>query len=70
MDRLSGATAPHKLQIKQSGISLCLRTGPTGHFIIDKNWRQFVFYNSKSSKKSNIASKNEENTRIFMTFLN
>ena len=35
-----------------------------------KNWRQFVFYSNKSSKKSNIAGKNEENTRKFKTFLN
>ena len=34
-----------------------------------KNWCQFVFYNNKSLKKSNIAGKNEENL-IFLTFLN
>lgn len=34
-----------------------------------KNWHQFAFYNNKSSKKKNIAVKNEENTKKFMTFL-
>ena len=34
-----------------------------------KNWHQFAFYNNKSSKKKNIAVKNEENTKQFMTFL-
>ena len=33
-----------------------------------KNWHQFAFYNNKSSKKKNIAVKNEENTKKFMTF--
>ena len=35
-----------------------------------KNWRQFVFYRNKSSKKSNIAGKNEQKTTKFMPFLN